>query len=471
MEFSHNRISPWTVRAAVVFVLLLSTFVVAGGFAAVSGQATNVYVEQSNLPPGERTAIVGERQSATVITFSGNGPLVLLEPNGTVGYYSEAYDSFWDVDPIPGTKRTVLMGASDEYDVDECPGPGSCTRNFVLRWNLSTGERTVLLSRFRPELTGSEWHDIDAVDPDRSGDAVIVADIEQSRIFLVNTQSGLTTWSYSVQEDYPLRSGGSWPGGSWTHLNDVEVTPSDQIMVSLRNQDSVIFIDQDGSLNETMTLGSDDAHEILFEQHNPDYIPASDGGPALLVADSQNDRIVEYQRTDDNWTESWVWRDGQLQWPRDADRLPNGHTLITDTNADRILEIDTTGKIVWSHKSPPGLNPYEVERFGTGDESEDGPSAEAAGLNSRNQDSIESGGGERSGVFHRPGEKIWTTIKRILPNKIINALLFVKPAWLTSADLPVIFVSAVVLTGWLVFEIRRLELPLSVRNPIVINRE
>jgi hypothetical protein len=80
---------------------------------------------------------------------------------------------------------------------------------------------------------------------------------------------------------------------------------------------------------------------LFYEQHNPDYIPEERGGPAVLVADSENGRVVEYGRTpgngtpvtDGTWERTWQWRDGRLQWPRDADRLPNGGWLSSSPSA------------------------------------------------------------------------------------------------------------------------------------------
>jgi len=82
-----------------------------------------------------------------------------------------------------------------------------------------------------------------------------------------------------------------------------------------------------------------------------------------------------------------VWQDEQLTWPRDADRLPNGHTLITDTKGGRVVEIDEQGEVVWNltreGHSRGEFAAYEAERLNTGDESAGGESAAALGLPSR----------------------------------------------------------------------------------------
>ena len=73
-------------------------------------------------------------------------------------------------------------------------------------------------------------------------------------------------------------------------------------MISPRNHDQVLFLDPETGLQENWTLGADDDYSVMYEQHNPDYIPESHGGPAVLIADSHNNRIGEYQRQDAGWT-------------------------------------------------------------------------------------------------------------------------------------------------------------------------
>ncbi|MEZ3115637.1 arylsulfotransferase family protein [Halobaculum sp. MBLA0147] len=201
---------------------------------------------------------------------------------------------------------------------------------------------------------------------------------------MVNTSSGIIEWSWDPQSYYNISTGGSnvfsassYPD-DWTHLNDVTVLQDGRIMISMRNHDEVIFVNKTSGVEHDWTLGDNNEFEWLYEQHQPDYIPAARGGPAVVIADSQNDRIVEYQRDSGEWRQTWSWSDEQLAWPRDADRLPNGHTLIADTHGARVFELDRNGSIVWSVGPVPEV--YDVERFGTGDESAGGHSALAENL-------------------------------------------------------------------------------------------
>jgi hypothetical protein len=267
----------------------------------------------------------------------------------------------------------------------------------------------------------------------------VVADIGGNRVFVLNTSSGLVEWGWDARNDFSIQSGGTYPF-DWTHLNDVEVLDDGRIMVSLRNQDQVVFLDRQSGLQENWTLGEDDNHTILYEQHNPDYIPAERGGPAVLVADSEKGRVVEYQRRSGEWKQTWMWTDTSMQWPRDADRLPNGHTLIVDSNGNRVFEIDEQGDIVWEMR----INtPYDAERLGTGDESAGGASAERLGLRSRGEapaattagDGAEAGGETVGGFVGWIRSWVVLPLKKALPSLVVNSLLFVLPPWIALREL------------------------------------
>jgi hypothetical protein len=89
----------------------------------------------------------------------------------------------------------------------------------------------------------------------------------------------------------------------------------------------------------------------------------------VLVADSGNNRVVELHRTDGGeWQIAWYLTGANgipFSWPRDADRLPNGHTLVTDSANQRIVEVNESGGLVWSYETP--LVPYEAERLPVGE--------------------------------------------------------------------------------------------------------
>jgi hypothetical protein len=396
----------WLVRTLVA-VLVVSTGVVATALVAheLDPPAGDVAGSQARQPYAERRAVAPPANATTVVTvqkFRRNF-IVAFAPDGRVRYFDDSLDRYHDVDPAPGGTHTVeFVGA--EYD-------GDTTHLLVRRVNLTTGATTDVYRHAVPRTDRPHrWHDVDRLGADR----LLVADIRDDAVFVVNTTTGARTYEWPAQAAFDTASGGPFPR-DWTHLNDVEDLPDGRYMASLRNQDAVVFVDPGHGVDGSWTLGRDGAHGVLYEQHNPDYLPGTE--PSVLVADSQNRRVVEYRREDGSWERTWSWRDGAMAWPRDADRLPNGHTLIGDTNSGRVLEVDEDGQIVWR---VAGLPSYDVERLGTGDESEGGPSAERLDLANRSPTSASRASARRSG-------------RTVLPSRVHNTVEFVAPLWMSPA--------------------------------------
>ncbi len=448
---------------------VLAAAVLVGGYATAQltgeGVRGDPAVERA-FRSGDAGQVVGERDAITVVATDstafvsdeGSGPrrlaeLVAFAPDGSVYYYDDDHTRYWDVDPFEGTNATVEYVYADHLDADECGAETVCTRNGVERVNLTTGEVTDVYSRITPGKHSTRWHDVDRVDDER----LLVADIFRDRVYVVNTTTGLVEWEWDAQSEFDPESGGPYPD-DWTHLNDVELVEIDgreAAMVSLRNHDQVVFVGFERGLLDEWTLGSDDDHDVLYEQHNPDFIPAERGGPAVLVADSEHGRVVEYQRVDGEWERSWVWADQRLTWPRDADRLPNGHTLVTDSNGDRVLEVDRSGEVVWS--ADVGF-PYESERLGTGDESAGGESAASLGLASQEPPAAR---GEGDAV---------SRVAAAAPPSLVNAVAYVLPPWMGVPKVLAALVLLVVAPWWLLVEYRRSAYELSVRSPLTVRR-
>ena len=462
-----------TYRALFALVLVGCLAVTASAYVGSStGDSGFEGKSQSEVLADRSEQVVPPRDNITVMGMDSNswrgqesdGPrgraeLVAYAPNGSILYYNDTHTRYWDVDPVPGTRATVEATYADHIEGADCPSADewdparhgvdeetwdayydhhgetdACTRNGVERVNLSTGEVTPVWSRMTPGKEATRYHDVDRVNDTH----LVVADIYLDRVFVVDGTSDETVWTWNASDELdPAETGGPYPG-DWTHINDVELIDNgSRIMVSARNNDRVLFVDREtGRLDRNWTLGEEDDYDVLYEQHNPDYIPEENGGPAVLVADSENNRVVEYQRENGEWVRSWQWRDARLQWVRDADRLPNGHTLIADSNGNRVLEVDTVGNVVWSTRV---AFPYEAERLGTGDESTGGPSAERAGLESRTGGLV---------------DRFWIGVKDVLPGKYLNGLMYITPVWLGVSQLTALLLALVVAVAWAVLEYR-----------------
>lgn len=458
-------VSKRSLRILFVVLLVLSVGTVGHGVATTSerntferhlGETGGFDQHRQISPPSDGITVVAtdsnQWRSELTEGHRATAELVAFDTDGTVLYYEDSHDRYWDVDPVPGEPATVEYSFSDHLGKEECAiewnhedygvtqetweryerahGTDACTRNGVERVDLRTGEVTPVWSQLTPGKEATRYHDVDRLDETR----LVVADIYFDRVFIVNTETDRIEWTWNASDAYSVDQGGPYPE-DWTHINDVEVLNDGRIMVGVRNMDEVVFLDRDGAV-ESWTLGVDDDHAVLYEQHNPDFIPPNDGGPAVLVADSENSRVVEYQREGGEWKQTWLWQDARMQWPRDADRLPNGHTLITDSNANRVFEVDERGAVVWQVNI---AFPYEAERLETGDESAGGPSAQHARLDSRTAS---------------VPEQVLIAGKGLIPGKYLNGLMYVMPVWMGFEQLLASVLGAFVVVVWAVMETR-----------------
>jgi hypothetical protein len=291
------------------------------------------------------------------------GLLVGVAPDGRViGVHdNSAHGRRWtyDVDPLPS--GNLLLATTE---------PGI---TVVEEIDPRTGEH-VAVERY---LRVTDAHDVDRIN---DGSELVMVDKGErhNRLIVYDAETSDVTWEWRFDEHYPERGGGPYPD-DWTHVNDVDQIDDGRFLVSVRNFDQVVVVNRSSEAVE-LRLGRDEATAILDAQHNPQYLEGPNGTPTLLVADSKNDRVVEYARRDGTWERTWELVGGGLREPRDADRLPNGNTLVVDRLGHRTLEVTPDGTVVWEFYSP--WQPYDVERYRLGDEP-GGPTTEALNATGR----------------------------------------------------------------------------------------
>ncbi|GGN84794.1 MULTISPECIES: aryl-sulfate sulfotransferase [Haloarcula] len=413
--------------------------------------------EPSDSEALQRGTVTDAAEGQTVVstqgyTFRGNtnpkkpARLVALDERGGLNWTYQSRQGadawFFDVDPLPNGNLLVVS-----------PRSGN-----------------TLVYELDPETNEREWEQLlpyeDTHDVDKLNDTALVVShmrawnesqqVSNDEIVVYNLTTESVTWRWRYRNHFPNSTDGGM-NDDWTHSNDVDPVGDDQFLVSPRNFDQVLLINRT-TKDIDRRLGEDDNYSVMREQHNPDYLEGEDGTPTILVADSGNNRVVEYAYTNGTWTRTWSVGSDSLNWPRDADRLPNGNTLITDTLNHRVIEVTPTGEIVWEYYATWG--PYDAERVAHGDGS-NGPTIReqnatgtyeitgSAGLvaGSGQQTSVgtfitaTAAGTPLSGV----GEELGTLWGHYAP--------WLRPVWMSGWDLFYAALAGLLLVGWLLTEV------------------
>ena len=340
---------------------------------AQSDSATNPCVGTVERPANGTTVI-----SVQGFNESGDQPAMLVGvgPRGEILWVhdnDEAFDALWsyDVDPMANGNAFVTAavrgGTTVVYEFDP--------RTQDVVWS--------------HELDITDTHDVDLLG---DGEELLVANMRNynetveendARIFVYNRTTEEVVWGWKFREhtDFPKDRGADYDK-AWVHVNDVDEVAPGRYLVSPRNFDQAIVVNRSTDEIE-LRLGSDNDYEVLNRPHNPDYLESENGTPTILVADSHNDRVVEYAKESENggneteenestgngseqtgreWTRTWsLGSEETLNWPRDADRLPDGNTLVTDTKNQRVFETTPQGEVVWEVYAPWLV--YDAARF------------------------------------------------------------------------------------------------------------
>jgi hypothetical protein len=426
----------WRVRAVllVVLLLLLSPTVVS----AATDQGTRLgpgTVEQ----PADNTTYV----SVQGFHFKGVGNA--KKPARVVAADGQASGR----ELISGVDNDLPFEARWFYDADPLPDGNLLVTStnpqgtVVFSYDPAAGEVA-----WYEQLPYHDTHDVDLI----NGDQLLVANMRQyengvsnDRLLVYDRPSDEVVWEWTFHEHYPNSTDGGFRA-DWSHVNDVDKVDEGRYLASPRNFDQVILVNRSTEEIE-YRLGSDDDHDRLFEQHNPDFFIDEDGTPTILVADSENDRAVEFAYRNGSWEE--VWSVGGFNWPRDADRLPNGNTLVADSLNHRAVEITPEGEVVWEVYA--AWAPYDAERGAPGS---NGPSM--AAMNAGGSHTVSGGAGEgpasretfpdwlrdnTAGTLAESlGEEVAARYQHITP--------FLRPVWMSSWALLGILLALPLLLGW-----------------------
>ena len=434
--------SDW-LRLAVLVTICGLLVIVGVNVAASTGADDSTLQRGTVTEPADNTTVV----SVQGYTFEGStndkkpARLITASERATTEWtYTSRQGSnawFFDVDPLDNGNLLVVSPRSGE--------------TVIYELNPETEERI-----WERTLPFEDTHDADML----SEDELVIghmrawnetSEVSNDEVVIYNLTTDEITWRWRLRDHYPNSTDGGM-NADWSHLNDVDQVGEHRLLLSPRNFDQAIVIDR--RTDEIVRrLGQDDDYSVLNEQHNPDYLAGENGTPTMLVADSGNDRVVEYARLNGSWEQTWEVGADSLQWPRDADRLPNGNTLIVDSLNHRVIEVTPTGEIVWEYYATWG--PYDAERLGTGDES-NGPTIReqnatgsyelsgSAGLRPGTGDNLDFPARLRATFSETPLEGPASALARLWG----HYMPWLRPVWLSSWDAAFLVGAGLLAVSW-----------------------
>ncbi len=275
-----------------------------------------------------------------------------------------------DIEPMPNGH--VLIVAYEMHDFDEAVAMGADPSELSAdgRW----ADHVVEVDPATDQIVW-EWHVWDHLVQDFDPLAANYGDVasSQGRIDLNWDRPGVS------------------PRPDWTHTNAIDYRESlDQIVLSPRTFSEIWIIDHSTTTAEAATsAGGNAGHggDLLYRFGNPQASQAGDALDRQLYFQHHphwldDDRILIFDNGDDElrpWSrvveiETPLLGDGNYEltgpfygpamptWsyesPEDfyaafisgADRISDGHTLVTDGPAGRLFEIDPAGNVAWEYR-------------------------------------------------------------------------------------------------------------------------
>ena len=168
-------------------------------------------------------------------------------------------------------------------------------------------------------------------------------------------KDGNLVWSWSAKDHFDKPPYNDIYDGGWTHTNAVTRLGNGNTLISPRNFGFLVEVDSRGNVVDTF------GEDFLEYQHDPEVL---ENGNLLIANHADPHSVIEVDRQ----TEEILWEyeiPDRKEWPvRDANRLPNGNTLITAT--PKIIEVTPEKEVVWqfSMTNPPFEKPKDAPALG-----------------------------------------------------------------------------------------------------------
>lgn len=181
------------------------------------------------------------------------------------------------------------------------------------------------------------------------------------------------SWEWHAHEHLDINRWGEDAPGDWTHINTVQTLPENRhydngknqfkpgnVMLSPRNLGFIFIIDK--KTKEIVWEYSGDYAGGLAGQHEPHMIEKGLPGEGnIIIFDNGALPMKRWAHTGKSFvleidpaTERlvWIYRNGEKfysAYRSNVQRLPNGNTLICESEGPRIFEVTQEGEIVWEY--------------------------------------------------------------------------------------------------------------------------
>jgi len=151
--------------------------------------------------------------------------------------------------------------------------------------------------------------------------------------------AGNVVWSWYAKDHFNKAPYDSIYNEGWTHANAVTRLPNGNTLINFRNFNLTVEVDPSGAV-----VWQYDWSSFGIKPHEPEILP---NGNILVCFPPISVRAVEVNPK----TNKIIWKykidksQTHIGQTRDADRLPNGNTLIN--NGINLVELTPAGEIVW----------------------------------------------------------------------------------------------------------------------------
>jgi hypothetical protein len=185
-------------------------------------------------------------------------------------------------------------------------------------------------------------HDVDRLP---NGNTLIVFGnddtLEDYQVKEIN-KKGTIVWKWSANDSFNKPPFNTIYNQGWTHTNSASRLKNGNTLINLRNFARTIIVNPKGK-----TVWSVDWKMLGTSPHDTHLLPNN----KLLLALKNPHRVIEWDKTTNEVV--WEFSKANVKVIRNANRLPNGNTLVVERR--NIFEVTAHGKIVW-HLSINGVS-------------------------------------------------------------------------------------------------------------------